>query len=627
MCGILAFLSLSKINRAKFVKALNVLNHRGPDSSNYWFSENETFAIGQTRLAITAPNNGTQPITNEDSSIVISVNGEFYDYQKTKKDLESKGHIFKTESDSEIALHLYEEYGLDFVNYLRGEFAIILFDQKRERLVAVRDRFGIKPLCYSFKNKELILSSNSKAILELGIKAEWDIDSFYQVFSHQYLLPDRTMFNNIFQIPPSHLLVYENEQIKFINYWEPSREHYETFIEDENFAIESMEKALLESIDIRNKSDVPVAYYLSGGVDSSLVVAYSKYLNKEKKLPCFSVSFDSNTHDEKYLVQNFAMQHDLDVNFVDISRDDLVEKLPEAVYMSEGLCINGQLVGKYLLSKEVNKHGYKVILSGEGADEAFLGYAHLEVDYYKETGEKILDFNNQKGIMLPSSNENLEEKSYKFLEKTPTWIHSKKQTADILKGFLSNDFINQLEKKDNFETFLNKLSWLEKNNDIPFVYKSSYLWTRSALANYILKTLGDGCEMAHSVEGRLPFLDHIFFNWAYSIPEKLNFRDQLSKYQLRKIALKYMSKESALRPKQPFLAPPILRDLNKNRIDLLNSQIRNESFKQNPFFDYKKVFKFLDNINNINESDCYKFDPIIMTILSISAMQEKYRMS
>ncbi|MFN4152045.1 MAG: asparagine synthetase B family protein, partial [Candidatus Sericytochromatia bacterium] len=432
----------------------------------------------------------------------------------------------------------------------------------------------------------------SKAILELGIKAEWDIDSFYQVFSHQYLLPDRTMFNNIFQIPPSHLLVYENEQIKFINYWEPSREHYQTFIEDENFAIDSMEKALLESIDIRNKSDVPVAYYLSGGVDSSLVVAYSKYLNKEKKLPCFSVSFDSNTHDEKYLVQNFAIQHDLDINFVDISRDDLVEKLPEAVYMSEGLCINGQLVGKYLLSKEVNKHGYKVILSGEGADEAFLGYAHLEVDYYKETGEKILDFNNQKGIMLPSSNENLEERAYKFLEKTPTWIHSKKQTANILKGFLSNDFINQLEKKDNFETFLNKLSWLEKNNDIPFVYKSSYLWTRSALANYILKTLGDGCEMAHSVEGRLPFLDHIFFNWAYSIPENLNFREQLSKYQLRKIALKYMSKESALRPKQPFLAPPILRDLNKKRIDLLNSQIRNESFKQNPFFDYKKVFKF-----------------------------------
>ena len=631
MCGIIAVTNLKLFSELMIKAALDSLSHRGPDGNNIWISGDKKTVLAQARLSIIDIENGSQPISNEDNSVTIVVNGELYNHQEIRADLISKGYRFKTLSDSEIALHLYQEYDLEFTKYLRGEFTIVIWDQNKERLVAVRDRFGIKPLCYTLVNDQLFIASEAKALFALGIKAEFNTQAFPQIISHQYLLQDNTLFKNIKQLKPSEILVFEKGSLKLNTYWEPTRKYHNLFLESPDYAFAELEKTLIESFKERNKADVDIAYYLSGGIDSSLIAAISAQLF-DKPLPCFSVAFDDDDYNEKKLVADYAGKNNFNLEFVHVSRDDLIEYLPHAVYMSEGLSINGQLAGKYLLSKAVNKAGYKVVLSGEGADEAFLGYSHLEADYYQSNNlnNKMFDFNNQKGIMLPQNNESfnyqLPDNINSKLDILPTWMKAKIQAGLLFEPLLTNEFKNIYNQKDAFSEFINSLDWLEKYKSYPQVFKSAYTWTRSALNGSILKTLGDGCEMAHSVEGRLPFLDHRLFEWAYSIPEELNFKNNLSKYQLRKLALKYLPEEVAMRPKQPFLAPPIIKDISPKRLKMINDLLRTEKFKSNPIFGYKEVYKFLDSLPELSERGLYKYDPIIMTLLSTAAIQSGFNL-
>lgn len=221
MCGIVGiFSSKLTVNKENFTKALLTLQHRGPDGAGFWISNNRHVGLGHTRLSIVDLQGGTQPLFNQNKTIVTVVNGEFYDYKDLRLQLEKKGHHFQTESDSELVIHLYAEYGLDCVKYLRGEFAFILYDLAQNKMIIVRDRFGIKPLCYYFANDTFYVSSEAKAIFNLGVKAQWNEKALYQAFSFQYLPMHETLFKNINQVAPGHILIYDGKTLQDRIYWD-----------------------------------------------------------------------------------------------------------------------------------------------------------------------------------------------------------------------------------------------------------------------------------------------------------------------------------------------------------------------------------------------------------------------
>lgn len=617
MCGIIAISDLSGNARESLSSAMSSMIHRGPDASSVWCDSVQSIALGHCRLEVRGSGNYEQPVRNETGDIVITVNGELYDYSLNRRWLEGRGHVFSTESDSEIALHLYEEFGSSFVSKLRGEFSLVLWDGRTQRLVAARDRFGIKPLVYSSGACATVIASEAKAIFATGlVQPQWDVDSVKHSLAHQYLPPTKTMFHGVRSIPPAHILVIDgiNSEPELSPYWKPS-------FTEEDVAPEAIFEALNDAIGVRLESKDPPAFSLSGGLDSSAIVAMaSRRLGRA--VPAFTVSFsDSEVYDELGLVSSSANDLGADLNIVPVSRVDMITELSDAVYQSEGLAINGQLVAKYMLNRSIRESGHNVVLTGEGADEVFLGYAHLQIDSGGLEG--LSSFSRQKGIMLPESLDT-DRMPPQWLEHWPTFLLAKMSFADHFSGLLNEGF------QFSSEAYVNQ--WLEQlyatgefEQAMSFVRKSSWVWTRSALSGYILRTLADGTEMAHSVEGRLPFLDQKLFDLASRVSSAANLKNGDSKVLLRQSLYSILPESIRMRGKHPFLAPPLLSDgCPSIAIDYISDTIRSDSFASIPFFNKRQVIKWFDDLIHSNSDRKNQSDPAIMTLLSFAAMHHRY---
>ncbi|MCB0337129.1 MAG: asparagine synthase (glutamine-hydrolyzing), partial [Bdellovibrionales bacterium] len=401
MCGVFGSFSPGKpIDQSSVRSALATLAHRGPNGKDFWMSQSADAALGHTRLSIIDLQGGRQPIANEDNTIFIVVNGELYQHEEIRKDLELRGHVFRTRSDSEIALHLYEEYGLDFVSYLRGEFAIVLFDTNINELIAVRDRFGIKPLCYHVDQAGIVVASEAKAIFKTGLKAEWDYEAYHHALCFQYLPTNRTLFKGVAQVEPGEVLRFNGSQLKKFKYWDmnyPTEDALNPIAEEE--AREELRRILTESVALRLRADVDICCHLSGGLDSSVIAGIITKLSG-KAANCFTVSFTDASYDELSFAEETAQFLGASLTKVEVAHADMLENLESACYFSEGLAINGHYSAKYLLNRSIQSSGYKVALSGEGADEVLLGYPHQrhELDYL---AEDCLQSNSlSDGIML-----------------------------------------------------------------------------------------------------------------------------------------------------------------------------------------------------------------------------------
>lgn len=618
MCGILAQTSHeSPVDIESFQQGLAMLRSRGPDGDGVWQSRNKKTTIGHTRLALTGSNNGKQPISNEDSSIIASVNGEFYGYQSIRANLERRGHTFSTESDSEIIVHLYEQYGEQFVNYLRGEFAFILWDETLQILWAGRDRFGIKPLNYSLSDDQLTIGSEAKSILKTGKQAKWNHQALYQALTHQYQAPQETFFDGIKQIPPAHLLCYRNQKVRLIRYWSPPENisHYP----DEESCIEDIRSTLKESV--LERLHASAAFSLSGGIDSSGIASIASKA-QNRSVPCFSISFDESGYDEFDLVSESAAEIGADLHRVNVTRKDQFDHLSEAIYQSEGIAINGQLVGKYLLNQAIRKAGHQVVLSGEGADEAFLGYAHILADH---SDANITNHPLQAGIMLPTTDYQISSLRPGWLNKWPSFLRAKISFCENMQSLLDSDFKNSMLQQDRLQQTLDALQVTQKSamRSEPAM-QSAYLWTRLALSNYILKTLGDGTEMPHSIEGRVPFLDHVLFEKAWSLPVEAKLQGSTTKCILRKALTPMLPTKITQREKHPFLAPPLLSGsaLTKNLRDIINSSL----LESTPFIDTKKTRAWFDKMIDRPPNEQRAADPILMTILSCIHLNNRYQM-
>lgn len=597
MCGILAALGAPVDLRP----GLAGMRHRGPDDGGWWAEDG--VALGCTRLAIVDPPGGRQPLASEDGTVHGVVNGELYDTGQ-RADLERRGHRFATGSDSELALHLYEQYGLAFVDHLRGEFALILWDARAHRLVAVRDRFGIKPLCYAHHRGTLLLASEARALFALGVPAAWDAVSVAHATTHQYLPPDRTFFEGVRQLRPGHLLIAEGDDVRTVRYWDID---YGT-PPDDPWSPQRVLALLDEAVRLRLLGDAPVACCLSGGLDSSAVAALAtRHLPRPPT--CFAVAFEETGYNEVAEARSVAEALGVPLHVVEVRNADLIEHLSDAVWFSEGLAINGQLVGRYLLSRAVHDAGYKCLLSGEGADETFFGYAHLQQDLYRITCDTealaaLLDRHPlQAGIMLPQ----LCEEQHPPAE--PSFLATKKALGRRIRPLLRPDY----PEAEDLRTAFDSEDQLAGRHPVE---QSAYLWTRTALANYILRTLGDGAEMAHSVEGRQPFLDHHVFEYARSLPVTAKIHGPVEKHVLREALRGIVPETVRTRPKHPFLAPPLTKFASPALRDRVRDELRGDL---PPFIDPGRLARWLETA-----WDDPSNDPVLYTLLSATALHRRF---
>src|SRR5215472_15777586 len=382
MCGIAAFFSNDKpVSADKLKRATDSLHHRGPDSQGAWLSPNQRVGLGHARLSIIDLTTGDQPIANEDDHLHIVVNGEFYDFERQRRELEKRGHLFQTRSDSEIALHLYEEFGAHCVQQLRGEFAFVLWDEANQTLFAARDRFGIKPLYYAVHDGTLYLASEIKALFVAGVPAGWDHESFYQAATGP-AMPDRTLFDGVYQVPPGHYLTATTNGMRILRYWEfsyPPADELEAKSRDERAFVEEFAAVFEEAVRLRMRADVPVGCYLSGGLDSCSVLGFAARLSNSP-IQAFTLTFDQAAYDEGDIAREMAARVGANFYPIPIKQSDIADNFADAIWHSETLCANGHGVSKFLLSRAVRNAGYKVVYTGEGSDEIFGGYVHFRTD-------------------------------------------------------------------------------------------------------------------------------------------------------------------------------------------------------------------------------------------------------
>jgi asparagine synthase (glutamine-hydrolysing) len=588
MCGIFGklFFEKTKIEKEEYKKCLNEISHRGPDDEGFYVDEN--IILGSKRLAIIDLSEaGHMPMTNENGRFWLVFNGEIYNFLELKKKLE-KNHKFKSKTDSEVLLHLFEEKGIDCLKYLRGMFAFAIWDKKEKILFLARDRVGKKPLKYYFNNKFFIFASELKAILkDNGVPKEIDWGAIDEYLTYQYVPSPKTGFKNIFKLEPAHyLLVFSDGKIKKERYWDLDFSKKLNFSEKE--WIEAIEEKLRESVKIRLISDVPLGAHLSGGVDSSMVVAMMSQEMKER-VKTFSIGFKEKEYDETKYARLVAQKYNTD-HYELIVEPNAIEILPKLVYQYEEPYADSSALPTWYLC-QITKNYITVALNGDGGDENFAGYnryigwkiySQLKFLPFKKFFKKINSY------LYRLTGVSLFEKGFRFFSALD-------QRAPLFFVKLVG-FFNDEEKKMLYEPCLKeKIKDSRKENFLEQIFKRAeefsnldkvlYTDINSCLSDDLLVKV-DIASMTHSLEVRSPFLDHELMELCAQIPENLKIKNYSKKFILKKLAEKYLPLECIYRPKHGFSVP--LDFWFKNELnDFLKENIFSQNFLN---FGFSKSF-------------------------------------
>src|SRR5437870_11141592 len=374
MCGIAGFIDVerSRDNAEQLIDRMcRVIRHRGPDDQGVWVDDG--VALGMRRLAIIDLAGGHQPIFNEDQSILVVFNGEIYNYQQLQKELQERGHHFQTNSDTEAIVHAYEEYGDECVRHLRGMFTFAIWDRNRQHLLAARDRFGKKPLNYYWDGQRLIFGSEIKSILEAGIPREVNHIALDEYLVYRCVPAPNTLFKGVMKLPPAHLLVYENGQMRTNRYWELP--FTPTCKDDEATAIERTRILLKDAVEVRLMSDVPLGAFLSGGIDSSIVVGLMSSMMSQP-VKTFSIGFEEDDYSELAYARQVAKHFGTD-HYEFFVRPELISVLPQLAWAYDEPFSDISMLPTYYVSKLAREH-VTVALTGDGGDEIFGGYKHYQ---------------------------------------------------------------------------------------------------------------------------------------------------------------------------------------------------------------------------------------------------------
>jgi asparagine synthase (glutamine-hydrolysing) len=641
MCGIAAFFShRDPVCAVALARATQSLYHRGPDGQRHWISPDHRVALGHARLSIIDLTTGDQPIASESQCTRIVVNGEFYGYESIQQELEQAGHRLRTRSDSEIALHLYEDLGPECLHRLRGEFAFVLWDEVNRTMFAARDRFGIKPLYYAFHRETLYFASEVKALFAAGVPARWDAESVsnsVEFGGHQM----RTLYEGVFQVPPGHYVLATDRHIQVNQYWDfnyPRAHRTPSQRSDADYAAE-LRHTLEEAVRLRLRADVPVGCYLSGGLDSCATLGLAA-LHRRDPIRAFTLTFDRGDYDEEKEAKEMAAKVGAEFFPIPIRQDDLADHFAEAILQSETFCINAHGVAKYLLSRAVRDAGYKVVITGEGSDEILGGYAHFRRDMllYNQQGQSpaeiasLLDSLDKlnpvsRGLLLPHGTSRPLENVKRVLGFVPSWIETFSARAFTMQNLLAPEFVSQFGHRESYHALLGELDVRQQLEGRDPVNVSLYLWSKTLLPNYILAMLGDRMEMAHSVEGRVPFLDHHVVEVIRSQPVSQKIHGMTEKYVLREAVRDVITNTVYRRQKHPFLSPPATLNPKEKLSAMMNDTLRGPALASIPFFDQKKVVALLDSLDSMDEVAHVAIDPTLMILMSACVLQEGFHLT
>ncbi|MCX7975300.1 MAG: asparagine synthase (glutamine-hydrolyzing) [Candidatus Aminicenantes bacterium] len=577
LCGLFRPSGLRPEDRETVLRMTQTLIHRGPDEDGFY--DDDLLSLGMRRLKIIDLVTGRQPIANEDKSIWTVYNGEIFNFLDLRSELEKRGHLFKTKSDTEVIVHLYEEEGIDFVHRLNGMFAIALWDKRNKRLCLYRDRLGIKPLHYSLLPDGLIFASEIKALLAAGIDREIDLEALSQFFSFEFIPAPRTIFKKIKKLLPGHRLIYQGEALKIEKYWDVTFEP-----DDPPRAINEYSEEILvrlrEAVRKRLISDVPLGVFLSGGLDSSTVTALMKEVDTSP-IKTFSIGFREKSFNELHyarLVANFLQTDHQEFVVEPQLVTELVPKLMN--YLDEPLA-DASVIPTFLISYLARKQ-VTVALAGDGGDELFAGYdtykAYRLATYYRKL-PRFLNWPIKSLVnLLPASNQRLsfEFKAKKFLlgidypPEIANYIWWGAYPPQEKIKLFSPQFRENI-KKNPYEPIAWHLRNCQAKDPLDRIF---YLDLKLYLQDDLLVKV-DRMSMANSLEIRVPFLDYTFVEFAARIPNHLKLKGFESKYILKKAMAGRLPPEIFKRPKIGFDIPLgawISRDLKSFVLDILSPQ-------------------------------------------------------
>ena len=631
MCGIAGFFSLKPLRTARqsiLKDMISTLEHRGPDEQGFFLDKN--IALGHSRLSIIDLAGGQQPLFNEDKSIAVVFNGEIYNYPELTEELKAKGHSFYTHSDTEVLVHAYEEYGESFLTHLNGQFAIALWDSRRKQLLLARDRVGIRPLFYTLPdNSEIVFASEMKAIFQYpGLNAEIDSAGLNQVLTLWVNVPPRTVFKNINELAPGHYLTISASGIKIKQYWKhqfPGQNEYEE--KSLKYYQEKLREILFDAVTIRLRADVPVASYLSGGIDSSIISALVKN-NHNNHLKTFSVAFADEGYDERKYQIEMVKSLKTDHKIIEANYNSIGEAFSDVVWYGEKPIIRTAPAPLYLLSGLVRDDNIKVVLTGEGADEVLGGYNIFKEDkvrrfwaeYPDSKWRPLLLSKLYPYIQNSGSSQNFWQLFFKKNltdTENPYYSHLIRwnNTATI-KNFFMQDFRDQFDDQTQVFDELNRYVDPDITKWHPFV-RAQYLELQLFMSGYLLSSQGDRMMMGHSVEGRFPFLDHRVIEFAATIPPKFKMNVLNEKYLLKKTFEDILPHSIVNRAKQPYRAPIYQCFTNNNSVAA--SMFNEDKIDHYGYFDKSKVKQLINKTKRANGKPISARDD--MAVVGISSLQ------
>lgn len=576
MCGITGIYDARRtqsLQEPLLMSMANEMVHRGPDALSCFIEDNVGF--GFRRLSIVDVLHGHQPFYNADESVVVICNGEIYNHKEFRAELEQKGYQFKTNCDVEVIVHLYTEYGTSFVSRLNGQFAFAILDKRDNSLFVARDHFGIAPLFYTHFDGIFIFGSEIKAIIKHPlVKREVNLEALDQVFTFPGIVSPVTLFKGINSLPPGHAMLIKGEQLDIFEYWDLDYpEIAETEVKPESFYEEKLEELLLKSVKYRLNADVPVGFYLSGGLDSSLIGSLMKSLNPDTDYHSFSVGFPADVDMNERKHQQTMINH-LKVPNTEIMFDssEVEKRLKQAVWSSECALKESYNTCSLALSEAVNNEGIKVILSGEGADEFFGGYIGYRFDKQRVKQDEIKDleeqFEDEHRNKLWGDPDFFYEKNYYEFSELKSGLYSEK----LRERFRDFDAVPHL--------VLNK----DKVKNRHVLHQRSYIDLKLRLSDHLISDHCDRTAYANSVEGRFPFLDIDLVEFVKTIPPDLKLNGLIEKYILKKVAAKYVPESIINRQKFGFIAPGSPSLLNQN-IEWINDLLSYDRIKRQGYFD------------------------------------------
>ena len=606
---------------------LDVLDHRGPDERGSRLFLDEGLALGHTRLSIIGLACGHQPIETEDGDYAVTVNGELYNYKRIRTALACENRQTDGKSDSAITLPLYLKHGLAFVEQLRGEFAIVLYDHREKQLVLIRDRFGIKPLYYAMNEDGIIWGSEVKSILKHP-----DVDAqlcpkaaLHQMM--QVMVPGSTAFNGVEALRPGHMLVVKRRgdrlEAQTHRWWDLDFPTSHDSNADPAPYVQGVQDRLIDAVATRLEADVPVGCYLSGGIDSCSILGLATTL-QQSPVKAFTIAFDNTQYDESNIAKLMAERTGAEQELLWLTEKELYGPAFErATWHAERTFYNTLAVAKWHMSRRVRACNYKAVITGEGSDELFGGYPFFKRDWLGREEDASLFA----GAILAETDQ--QHAAWQDLcGFTPSWIQPWMLTLERFRPLLSSDLTDLLSQYDPVGEVAAAIDPAQTRGrhrlDI-----SQYTWCKTMLEGQILTWGGDRMDMANSMEARPAFLDHHVAEYAVTIPPEIRIRDGIEKWVLREAMVHVLPRELYEREKFAFMAPPATVDQRKAKAmrALAEKHLSRDAVEEAGLFDPKAVQDLVDGLDAPPEeqrSSAVRRDILLNHVMGIQMLHHQF---